>query len=123
MFDSNNMKRFWPIWIPYATTGLLIGPACFNTLSGNSIGKPETALWMIRGAIIGPFEGLINPYLIQGQDYPSMVDIFGIFIIAVLCITSIFFYLRHTNKQTAILGFFGTILWIFFGLGAALAWV
>jgi len=118
------MKRFLPIWLPYAFVSIfLIIPDGFRQLSGNSIGKPDTFLWMIRGCLIGPFELLINPYLTQRDAYPSLGLILQVFAIAALCLAAVLYGLRRQDRLAASIAFFGTIIWILAGFGAALAWI
>ena len=117
------MKRFWPIWLPYAFVSIfLIIPAGFRLMTGNSIGKPEALLWMIRGCLIGPFEILINPFLTQRDAYPSFGLLLQVLAIAALCLIAALYGLRRRGRLASGIALFGTVSWILMGLGAALAW-
>lgn len=116
------MKRYWPIWLPYGFVSLLILPAGIGLLSGNSIGKPEAVLWMIRGCLIGPFELLVNPYLTQRDAYATYGQFLQVLTIAALCLFAAIYGLRRQGRLAAGVALFGTMAWILMGLGAAWAW-
>ena len=98
-------------------------PAVFRLTSDNSIGQPRAILWIIRGYFIGPFEGLINPYLSQQDGYPSTILTIQILAIAALCLAAIIYGVRKQGYLANTIATTGTVIWILSGLGAALAWI
>lgn len=118
------MKRYWPIWTPYAVASLFfIVPAAVRITSDDGIGQPRAILWMIRGCLIGPFEGVINPYLSQQNGYLATGLTIQIFAIATPCLVAMIYGVRRQGILANTIACIGTAIWVLSGLGAALAWI
>ena len=102
---------------------LFIVPAAFRLTSDNSIGQPRAILWIIRGCLIGPFEGLINPCLSQQDGRPSTGLTIQMLAIAALCLSAIIYGIRRQGHLANTIACIGTGIWILSGLGAAMAWI
>ena len=99
---------------------ILLPSSCRALIEPNGIVGPNQLAWIWRGFLIGPFESIVNPYLnqngITAGDFPAatgMALLFGAMILA---------YPLKPGKWTAGLSVAGTIMWVFTGVAAAMAW-